>query len=531
MFEINFIRKILKDYVDQGIKQFVIYPFGVNGVNVRNVLQDCYGLQPCFIVDNEFCKYNPNIVNHDTLRNVYQKEMYIILTVENKDVNLEVLKKISDFVPEENIINIYENKYIEDNSQSKKENVGIKKYTGEGFLLCDFLPWLYTANKGVGQSGKIKVRIAHSSVNNWNAISRIYQAFVQDPLFEVCLIITAVNFTEKAVQQAQKKGYNHVVWESYHIQMDRPDILILTNIGDKIVSEGISCREYAKFVVVAYMQLIPYNWDSITQFWEFIEKGYGKHRPDYYLFDSLLYKELRQLQYAHENIIEMGNTKFDGIYQAMQNGEYPEQWKKLKGKPVVLWATSHGVYNREVTPNITFDLYAKGIFEYLENHQEVGLIFRPHKVFIAEMLESGFWTKEDFQQLKRYCDDSANIIFDDFDTYNTSLFVADGILTDAYCGIICSALPTLKPICASYRSKKDLPRYKNLLNCCYAAYDNEDIAAFFEMIKTGQDTMLDLRIKASGEYVKHFDGKNGERMKKFVKNKILEMQEYAVDAI
>lgn len=74
-------------------KKFIIYPFGVNGVNVKNVLKDCYDLEPCFIVDNEYYRYNHNIINDDILKNVYQKEMYIILTIENEETNSEILKK------------------------------------------------------------------------------------------------------------------------------------------------------------------------------------------------------------------------------------------------------------------------------------------------------------------------------------------------------------------------------------------------------------------------------------------------------
>lgn len=43
------------------------------------------------------------------------------------------------------------------------------------------------------------------------------------------------------------------------------------------------------------------------------------------------------------------------------------------------------------------------------------------------------------------------------------------------------------------------------------------------MIKNGKDDMLELRRVASKRFVKHFDGKNGERIKAFIEEKYFEM--------
>lgn len=46
MYEGNYIRCILKKYIDQKIDKFIIYPFGENGVNTKNILKDFFGLDP-----------------------------------------------------------------------------------------------------------------------------------------------------------------------------------------------------------------------------------------------------------------------------------------------------------------------------------------------------------------------------------------------------------------------------------------------------------------------------------------------------
>lgn len=103
-----FVRSLLEKYISQGIKKFVIYPFGENGVTVKNVLRNYFGLDPCLIVDNECSKYNHEIVNKEALKESYRKDMHIILTVERPDLNNKMYRELLEFVPLSNIINLGE---------------------------------------------------------------------------------------------------------------------------------------------------------------------------------------------------------------------------------------------------------------------------------------------------------------------------------------------------------------------------------------------------------------------------------------
>lgn len=86
-------------------------------------------------------------------------------------------------------------------------------------------------------------------------------------------------------------------------------------------------------------------------------------------------------------------------------------------------------------------------------------------------------------------------------------------------------MPTLKPICACYRSKEkeDAPYCEELLKNLYSAYSNEDII-FLDIIKNNQNPMLELRKRESEKCIKHFDGKNGWRIKEFIKRKYYEKE-------
>ena len=102
------IRTYLKKYIRCGGRSnnYIIYPFGANGVKVRNILRDYYGIEPILIVDNEYAKYNSGIVDFEMLKKQYDGNAYIILTAEDKVINEYMLEQMRGFVPLAHIINI-----------------------------------------------------------------------------------------------------------------------------------------------------------------------------------------------------------------------------------------------------------------------------------------------------------------------------------------------------------------------------------------------------------------------------------------
>lgn len=440
------------------------------------------------------------------LKKVYRQEMYLILTIENSELNAKLLNELLEIIPAENIINLYQEKEIDN----------IPNYSGRGFLLKDFLPKAIEENRQKHE--KIKVRINCVFPNIWNMVSRIYTAFQEDSIFDVLLIVDGTWGCQK---QAEEYQFRYIMCDDY-LGEDNPDILILCSpfAKGKIPEAILDCRNSARLVVVIYWMLINY-FDSIQGYWQEVQRFFGVYRPDFYLFDSLLYKELRDADITSDTIVEMGNPKFDGIYYGIQDKKYNEEWEKLNGKKTILWAPTHG-FNKSMLPtNAAFDVYAKAFFEYADSNSLMGFIVRLHPVLINEMCNLGLWSQNDVKLLKKYCEESVNIVFDETDTYENSFAIADGILTDSGCGIIYSALPTLKPICITYRTNKNEKRNKDLQEKLYSAYNCDDMINFLDMVKAGKDLMFDQRKAASEMYIKHFDGKNGWRIKEFIKAQYL----------
>ncbi len=515
MINIDFIRNILKRYVDQGIRKFIIYPYGINGLITKIALKEYFNLEPYCIIDNGYSKYNEKIANKNAIRNEYEKDAYLIITIENEETNTQILNELLEFVPASNIINLSASmKLKEVNNQNQ-----VKKYGSEGFCLSDFLPSCMHKESSCNNE-KIKVRIVHCGLNFWNAIESICRSFRDDEQIDFMVIIGAGRGKNELTEQVQ--GYNYISIDKYRVKNDKPDVLILTSPFEN--SLQLECRKNIRLIIAIYLPLVRYITGAKTtdDFFKMIQMGFERYQPDYYFYDSLLYREIKQTKYFSNKIREMGNAKFDGIYDALKDKEYGDGWEKLKGKRTVLWITSHGIEDKKVYANITFDLYAKTIFEYAENHLEMGFIFRPHRYFIKEMLESGFWTYDDYETVREYFKKSPNMVFDETPGYDNSISIADGILTEAVCGVVCSALPTLKPICATFRTRRDLTAHEELLTNLYLAYEEKDVINYLDMIRNGTDPKFNVRKKAGSKFVKSFDGKNGLRIKEFIKAVLLE---------
>ena len=115
------------------------------------------------------------------------------------------------------------------------------------------------------------------------------------------------------------------------------------------------------------------------------------------------------------------------------------------------------------------------------------------------------------------------MIWDDNATYDNAYAVCDAILTDAHCGIICSALPTLKPVGVFFRDSATMLLHEEFSECTYKISNDNELHSFLNMVSCDQDYKLDVRKELSKKNIKCFDGKNGERIKAFVEAKYSNM--------
>lgn len=510
MFAPEIIKNCISEKIADGAKSFIIYPCGDNGNRTKDILLTYFSINPQALVDNKKASDSSDYININDLAKRYDSKSHIILTVENASINSQMYDELKKIIPEQKIINLlsYHNSKVNALKEKLKNNL----------CLSNILPYYNNSICCNDLGTKIKIRIVHGHFPTWNVIKSICEAILEDESCDLKLII-GWNKDNRCVEQAKKYGISYEMWDEYDAKYDQPDVLLLTQPYDT-VTQVQDVHKYAKIVVVASVLLIR-NTARIEWFWKVQEAGFARFNPDYYLCDSMLYNEIKGTNTFPIEIIEMGNAKYDGIFERCHNKVFPSNWNKIKDKKTFLWTTDHGYYPDRVI-GVTFDLYAKALFEYIISHTEIGVIFRPHPVLLEELIKEGYWTGHDLDNFKKWCDNSPNILFDDSETYDNAYSVADAIVADAICGITVSALPTLKPVCVAYRTQNDIPFHPELVENYYSAHDADEVINFFKMVCNGEDPMYEQRKQASLKFVKNFDGKNGLRIKEFIIEKFNE---------
>ncbi len=102
------IRQKIKDALDVGKMNFVIYPFGENGILTKEILNWNFGIEEKYIIDNKLAVYNQKIKNIEYFKMVDCSKLTVLLTIENPDVTEQINKDIRQCFSDDNIIDIFD---------------------------------------------------------------------------------------------------------------------------------------------------------------------------------------------------------------------------------------------------------------------------------------------------------------------------------------------------------------------------------------------------------------------------------------
>lgn len=378
-------------------------------------------------------------------------------------------------------------------------------------------------SKLLSEEGKIKVRLIFWGGSYlWNAIESLYLAFENDDKFDVKVIIYGAYEVDKKKRRLDSLNVKNTLMSKYNAELDKPDIVcFFPGYGmDTYKKEDYDkLRAYAKLFISIPFSLVKFSNVPIKEHLnKLINTDLGK-KVDYFIFDRLIYGEIKESDYKNDKrFIEIGNPKFDVLFRAIsdtEKKELPEEWNKIKNKKVVLWTTDHNWNNSNC---VTFDLYARHIFNYYKNKDDFALIFRPHPVYINELLSNNVWSQNDLEEFRSYFKQSSNMIFDETSEYALAYSVANGIMADMNCGITITGLVLDKPIANLRRfdSEQKQPAHPKVLENQIVIDSLDACTNFLDSVYEGNDYMSEERNKAFDMSVSHFDGKNGNRIKDFI---------------
>lgn len=116
------IRNAIEKAVELGKQNFLIYPFGENGVLAKQILNDSFGIQENYIIDNKLSKCNPQIKSLAWCQTLNCSQYTVLFTCANLELYNDTRSALDQYFLEDNVIDIFEIQIKERNEQ--KENTG-----------------------------------------------------------------------------------------------------------------------------------------------------------------------------------------------------------------------------------------------------------------------------------------------------------------------------------------------------------------------------------------------------------------------
>lgn len=182
------------------------------------------------------------------------------------------------------------------------------------------------------------------------------------------------------------------------------------------------------------------------------------------------YEDYKKYQYIHgANVKLLGYSKMDGFKPRISHN------KRIK----VLISIHHTI-NNESLPLSNFLQYSKLILELPKLYPHYDFVFRPHPLLFTNMVNEGFWTKEDETRYIDYLY-KLGIEYSTEGDYLDEFNRCDAIIND--CGsFTVEWLFTGKPGCFLYNKKLNKNQLTNLMNESIKKYfiakDKEEIFEF-----------------------------------------------------
>lgn len=122
----------IKETIEQSLEiegDYIIYPFGDVGIQIKNILKDAYDIVPAYIIDEHLCLFNKKIYNVNFLSTIDCSKYKIVLASTNKDIYEELWLVLKRYFSEDRIFEIECMKNIHTKEIKAPYHTIIEKYS------------------------------------------------------------------------------------------------------------------------------------------------------------------------------------------------------------------------------------------------------------------------------------------------------------------------------------------------------------------------------------------------------------------
>lgn len=105
------IRNGIEQALKIGKRNFIIYPFGENGLLTKEILNKCFGITESFIADKRLSEFNPEIKSLEYFFDIDKSPYTVLLTIENPASYEEIHHSLEQYFSKDCIIELFAEGY------------------------------------------------------------------------------------------------------------------------------------------------------------------------------------------------------------------------------------------------------------------------------------------------------------------------------------------------------------------------------------------------------------------------------------
>ncbi len=391
---------------------------------------------------------------------------------------------------------------------------------------------LYKKNdkeKEINQKIKIVFFVQHPSV--WSSTESVWKAFKSDERCDVQIVQLPFyhhNYDQKNNKNIGdylvEKEIPFIYWYEYNLDNKNLDGVFFQNSYDGTRPPNFSIENISKYCnKIVY---IPYAFELLKK-WAGTEKDYIQVISESNLMKGCwkIFLRSNRSKYMYEkfslrdsnHMVVSGHPKIDYVVNYKKSKfdiiKSSKKYSIIKDRRIILWNPNIGEFGGQDRWSLYFD-----ILDLMKKYSDVIFIVRPHPLQLIKLKDNNLSDDYIFEKFKNKLNKLDNLILDDSSDYREAFTLSDALLT---CSSSLIYLATKKPILHTPQAyEAELNEDGEILNYLYKGEEIEQIDLFVNNIFEGKDPMKNVRMEIISEFLYAIDGKNGERIKEYVINKL-----------
>lgn len=375
-----------------------------------------------------------------------------------------------------------------------------------GFPIGNFMAYnriKKTCHMTQKQGDKINVVFLIQCLTIWNKLKCVYEQMSKDDRYSVWILaipddatkIGTDNYSDLCHMYPDAQIINAVTdngW--YNLKEIKPDYVFFQRPYDTYLPVEYRSYNVCKYTKTCYLNY-GYNFTDIANL--SMAKRFFRNIHLFFAENEIYQnKNINRFKYSHKK----GYRKSYNIgYPAFQ--DFMEQKKDNyleDNKYKVMW-TPRWSEDVEVGGS-NFFKYKDEIIDYISNHEDVSLIFRPHPMLFSHSIEVGRMTNEDVDNYLKIFKEDTRFEYDCEKEYADNFWRSDVLVTD-FSSVIMEYYLTGKPIIYCPTGMKINDFFENILSVNYVADSWDDVERIVNDLKNGIDPLSEARKKKVSEFI------------------------------